>query len=147
MSAYYEDQIASAKLKAKDYRVNRLPKFLSYFERVLSSSSSSQNGDGNGDEKYLYGGRLTYADIVLFQCVDGIKFAFPKAMERLEVSGQYKRVFGLYEMIKGRARIAAYLGSERRQGYGMGIYRYYEELDDQNGGDEEEEEEEEKEEK
>ena len=34
--------------------------FLAYFERVLS-------GKASGDGPWLYGGRLTYADLVLFQ--------------------------------------------------------------------------------
>lgn len=60
---YYEDQKEEAKRKSTDYIANRLPKFLGYFERVLKSKSS-QGGP------WLYGGQLTYADLVLFQvCV------------------------------------------------------------------------------
>ncbi len=57
---YYEDQKDESKRKSEDYVKNRLPKFLSYFERVLESKAS-------GDGPWLYGGRLTYADLVLFQ--------------------------------------------------------------------------------
>jgi glutathione S-transferase len=57
---YYEDQIPESKRRSEDYVKNRLPKFLSYFERVLSSKASGGTG-------WLYGGRLTYADLVLFQ--------------------------------------------------------------------------------
>jgi glutathione S-transferase len=57
---YYEDQKEESKRKATDYVTNRLPKFMSYFERVLGSKSS-------GDGPWLYGGKLTYADLVLFQ--------------------------------------------------------------------------------
>lgn len=57
---YYEDQKVESKRKSEDYVKNRLPKFLSYFERVLGSKAS-------GDGPWLYGGRLTYADLVLFQ--------------------------------------------------------------------------------
>jgi len=57
---YYEDQKVESKRKAEDYVKNRLPKFLSYFERVLGSKAS-------GDGPWLYGGSLTYADLVLFQ--------------------------------------------------------------------------------
>jgi glutathione S-transferase len=56
---YYEDQKEESKRKSEDYVKNRLPKFLSYFERVLGSKSS-------GDGPWLYGGSLTYADLVLF---------------------------------------------------------------------------------
>ncbi|KAJ9502257.1 hypothetical protein LTR99_001105 [Exophiala xenobiotica] len=118
---YYEDQKPEALKKAKDYREERLPKFLGYFERVLS-------GPASGGE-YLYGGKLTYADLVLFQCLDGLTFAFPKCLASLKASGKYSKVFALYQRVKGLERIKAYLESDRRMKYGLGIYRYYPELD------------------
>lgn len=120
---YYEDQKEEAKRKADDYRENRLPKFLGYFERVLEGPVSK------GGE-YLYGGELTYADLVLFQTIDGVSFAFPKCVGKLKDSGKYSKTFALYDRVKERERIKAYLASDRRQGYGMGIYRHYPELDD-----------------
>lgn len=63
------------------------------------------------------------------QCVDGVKFAFPKAMTTAEKSGKYDKVFALYAAVQQRPRIKAYLESPRRQKYSLGIYRYYEELD------------------
>ncbi|KAK2596050.1 hypothetical protein N8I77_013558 [Diaporthe amygdali] len=118
---YYEDQKEESLRKSKDYVANRLPKFIGYFERVLKSKTS-------GDGPWLYGGKLTYADLVLFQCFDGLKFMFPKAVKKLEDSGDYKGVFALHEAVKERPNIKAYLASDRRQNYGMGIYRNYEEL-------------------
>jgi glutathione S-transferase len=119
---YYEDQKEESKRKSEDYVKNRLPKFLSYFERVLGSKSS-------GDGPWLYGGSLTYADLVLFHCVDGVKFMFPKAMAKLEQGGKHAKVFALHRAVGERPKIAAYLNSPRRQKYSDGIYRYYEELD------------------
>ncbi|OTB12012.1 hypothetical protein K445DRAFT_321496 [Daldinia sp. EC12] len=119
---YYEDQKEEAKRKSKDFVENRLPKFLGYFERVLQ-------GKASGEGPWLYGGRLTYADLVLFQCLDGTKFAFRKAVAAAEKSGKYAHVFKLYDAVKERPRISEYLASKRRQDYSMGIYRYYEELD------------------
>ena len=120
---YYEEQKEEAKLKAEDYIKVRLPKFLGYFERVLKSQASK------GGE-YLYGGQLTYADLVLFQCIDGVSYALPNAMGRLRKEAKYEEVFGLYDRIKERENIKAYLASDRRQKYGMGIYRNYPELDE-----------------
>ena len=54
---------------------------------------------------------------------------FPKAVAKYEKSGIYSRVFKLYEAVEQRPKIKAYLESDRRQKYSMGIYRYYEELD------------------
>lgn len=121
---YYEAQKDEAKKKAKDYRQNRLPKFLGYFERVLS-------GEASKGGEYLYGGKLTYADLVLFQTIDGVSFAFPKCVSKLKKSGTYEKVFALYDRVRGLDKISAYLSSQKRQKYSMGIYRHYPELDEE----------------
>ncbi|CZT42543.1 uncharacterized protein RSE6_02467 [Rhynchosporium secalis] len=124
VGSYYEDQKVEAKRKAGDYLENRLPKFLGYFERVLG-------GEASRGGEWLYGGRLTYADLVLFQCLDGIKHAFPNAMKRIQTEGKFQKVFELHERVRERPNIKNYLASERRQDYGMGIYRHYPELDEE----------------
>jgi glutathione S-transferase len=121
-SLYYEDQVQEAKKKSADYIKNRLPKFLGYFERVLS-------GPASGGGQFLYGGKLTYADLVLYYGLDGNIFAFPKALAKMKESGDYKKVFELYERVKGLEKIKAYLGSERRLPFSLCIYRHYPELD------------------
>ncbi|KAG7002300.1 glutathione S-transferase [Physcia stellaris] len=122
VGAYYEEQKEEAKKKAVDYIENRLPKFIGYFERVLKSEASK------GGE-WLYGGRLSYADLVLFHTVDGVTFAFPKAITKLKESGKYDGVFALVDRVRNRKNVKQYLESDRRQKYSMGIYRHYEELD------------------
>jgi glutathione S-transferase len=122
--AYYEDQKPEALKKAADYRSARLPKFLGYFERVLSGPAS------NGGE-WLYGGNMTYADLVLFATVDGVTYAFPKCMAKLRGEGAYDKVFALYDRVKGLDKIEKYLASDRRKQFGMGIYRHYPELDEE----------------
>ncbi|KAL2407990.1 hypothetical protein ABEF95_011816 [Exophiala dermatitidis] len=124
---YYEDQKTEALRRAKDYRENRLPKFLGYFERVLSGKAGGRSGEGG----YLYGNKLTYADLVLFQCLDGLSFAFPNCIKKIRESGKYDKVWKLYERVKGLEPIKSYLESKRRVEYGMGIYRHYPELDDE----------------
>ncbi|KAI0484040.1 glutathione S-transferase [Xylariaceae sp. FL0804] len=119
---YYEDQKDESRRKSADYVQNRLPKALGYFERVLA-------GKASGDGPWLYGGRLTYADLVLFQCIDGLKFAFRRAMRAAETSGKYVHVFELHSTVRERPKIKEYLASKRRQDYSQGIYRYYPELD------------------
>lgn len=59
-----------------------------------------------------------------------MKHAFPNALKKLEESGDYKGVFKLYDAVKERPKIKAYLDSDRRQAYSLGIYRYYPELDE-----------------
>jgi glutathione S-transferase len=72
---------------------------------------------------------MSYADLVLWQVLDGVGHAFPRRVGRLREEGEYGRVWALYERVQGLERIKEYLGSERRQEYSMGIYRHYPELD------------------
>jgi glutathione S-transferase len=117
---YYEDQRPEAKRRAADFLTSRVPKYLGYFERVLA-----QNPAGG---KHLVGARLTYPDLSLFQSVAGLRYAFPRAMARLEK--KHKRVMALHDRVAGRPHIAAYLASERRIAFNeQGIFRHYPELD------------------
>jgi glutathione S-transferase len=91
---------------------------LRYFEHVLERSGGT----------YLLGRRLTYADLSLFQIVEGLRYAFPRAMARLEK--KVPRIIALHDSVAGRPRLAAYLASERRIGFNeQGIFRRYKELD------------------
>lgn len=117
---YYEDQKEAAVLKAKAFRQERMPKYLGYFQRILSA-----NGD---DGAGLTGGALTYADLSLFQVVRGLEYAFPGAMAKL--AGEVRAVMALADQVERRPRIAAYLKSERHIGFNQdGIFRRYPELD------------------
>jgi glutathione S-transferase len=115
---YYEDQRPEAKRRAADFRQSRMPKYLHYFDGVLERSGG----------RYLLGRRLTYADLSLFQIVEGLRYAFPKATARLEK--KITRVVDLHDAVAARPRLKAYLGSERRIAFNeMGIFRRYPELD------------------
>jgi glutathione S-transferase len=115
---YYEDQRAAAKQRTADFLKNRAPKFLHYLERVLD----------RGGGPYLLGRGLTYADLSLFQVVDGLRYAFPKAMRRLEK--KVPRIVALHERVAKRPRITAYLACRRRIPFNQsGIFRRYPELD------------------
>jgi glutathione S-transferase len=115
---YFEDQRPAAKRRAADFLQARAPKFLRYFERVL------ERGGGH----YLLGRRLSYADLSLFQVADGLRYAFPKAMRRLEK--KIPRVMALHDRVAERPRIAAYLASGKRIAFNQsGIFRHYPELD------------------
>ncbi|KAG9253752.1 putative glutathione S-transferase family protein [Emericellopsis atlantica] len=119
----YEEQKPEAKKRAANFVDERLPKFLGWAQRVLDSSSS-------GEGPWLQCGQFTYADLVLFQCVHGTSFAFPKRMKELRTSGKYDKVFALYEAVGQRPNIKAYMESDRRQEYGNGIWRYYAEFEE-----------------
>ncbi|MFT5182255.1 MAG: glutathione S-transferase [Alphaproteobacteria bacterium] len=119
-SFYYEDQRKEARRRATDFVPARLPKFLGYMERVLT-----QNPSG---DKHLVGGRLSYADLSLFQIVEGLRYAFPNTMARVEPD--YPRVVALHARVAERPRIRAYASSGQRIPFNEhGIFRYYKELD------------------
>ncbi|PON23741.1 glutathione S-transferase [Trichoderma gamsii] len=122
-AAYYEDQKDEAKTRSKAFREERLPKYLKYVQRVL-------DGERSGEGGWLYGGELTYVDLVLFQCLDGTKYAFPKTVEKLKKGGKYAGVFKLYDAVKERPNVKAYLESDRRVDYANGIWRHYPELEE-----------------
>jgi glutathione S-transferase len=118
-SLYYEDQRQEAKRRALDLREQRLPKYLGYFERVLARNARAD---------YLVGRRLTYADLSMFQLIEGLRYAFPRAMTSLEA--QCPGLVRLHARVRSRPRIAAYLASPRRLPFSeQGIFRHYRELD------------------
>ena len=121
---YYEEQKREAKRRAADFLAGRLPKYLDYFETVLR-----RNPGGNvGYAGYVLGRTLCYADLSLFQMVAGLRYAFPRALARLEP--RYPRLAALHARVAERPRVAAYLASERRIAFNrQGIFRHYPELD------------------
>ena len=115
---YYEDQKKEAKRRAAEFLHERAPKFLGYFEDVLKRNKSG----------YLVGRAVTYPDLSLFQMVEGLRYAFPKAMARWEK--KHPRVATLHDRVMQRPRISAYLASRRRIPFNeSGIFRRYKELD------------------
>ncbi|MGH8398008.1 MAG: glutathione S-transferase [Gammaproteobacteria bacterium] len=117
---YYEDQKTEAHKRTKLFLKHRLPKYLGYFEKVLK-----QNPSGN---RFLVGSKLTYADLSLFQIIEGLRYAFPRAMGKIETD--YPAVVSLHERVSKRPRIAAYLASEQRIPFNEdGLFRHYPELD------------------
>lgn len=58
---YYEDQKPEAKRRAKAFVEERIPKFLGYVQRVLDGRRGGEKGP------WLYGGELTYVDLLAFQ--------------------------------------------------------------------------------
>jgi glutathione S-transferase len=121
-SRYYEDQKPEAKRAAQSFRKHRIPKYLDWFERVLARS-----GGGMGSD-WLTGSEPTYADLSLFQVVEGLRYAFPHTMRQLEPD--IARVVAVHDRAEALPNIAAYLISPRRIPFNeTGIFRQYPELD------------------
>ncbi len=117
-SLYYEDQKREAKRRAENFRNERLPKFMNYFEQALKRNGS----------QYLVGKTVSYVDLSIFQMIEGLRYAFPRAMAKRE--RKLPRLVALRDSIAARPRLAAYLASERRLPFNrQGIFRNYPELD------------------
>ncbi|MGJ9417449.1 glutathione S-transferase [Massilia sp. CMS3.1] len=115
-SLYYEDQQEEARRRASEFTSARIPKFFHYFSHVL------------GEKDYLLGLQITYADLSLFQTLEGLDYAFPKATAR--ALARHPNLAALRRRVAERPRIAAYLRSPRRIPFNEeGIFRRYPELD------------------
>jgi glutathione S-transferase len=120
-SLYYEDQRVEARWRAPLFINERLPKYLGYFEHVLERNQA-------GNRAYLCSDSLSYADLSMFQLLEGLSYAFPKAMIRL--GSRIPRLRALRDTVAARPRMAAYLASPRRLAFNeQGIFRHYPELD------------------
>ena len=120
LGLYYADQRVEAARRAEEFREQRIAKYLGYFERVMAANPV-------GDTQ-LVGRTLTYADLGLFQVVEGLRYAFPKAMAAREAN--WPRVISLRDQVAALPSIAAYLASDRRIAFNTdGIFRHYAELD------------------
>jgi glutathione S-transferase len=107
---YYEDQKREAKRRAGIFLEQRLPKFMRYFERAADD-------------------RFSYVHLSLFQMIEGLRYAFPKAMKKRE--HRYPKLLEIHDRVARRPRIAAYLASKRRIPFNrQGIFRRYPELDE-----------------
>ena len=117
---YYEDQKPEARRRTVAFIAQRLPKFLGYFERVLE-----RNPRRSG---YMLGGRISYVDLSMFQVIEGLRYAFPRAMARR--ASRIPRLVALHGRVVARPRIAAYLASDRRVPFNEAdVFRCYPELD------------------
>ena len=118
-SLYYEDQKPEALRAAQCFIAERMPKYLGYFENVLASG---------GKGAYLAGRAIAYADLSLFQVVEGLRYAFPNAVRNLE--RKLPHIVALHDRVVERPNIANYLSSARRIPFNKyGIFRHYAELD------------------
>ncbi len=116
---YYEDAKPEAKRFTENFLSERAPKYLGYFETVLKSSGGP----------CTLGRRFSTMDLSLFQLIEGLRYAFPKAMKRIE--RKIPRVVAVRDRVAARARIKKYLKSPRRIPFNEnGIFRHYPELDE-----------------
>ena len=61
----------------------------------------------------MVGGRLSYVDLSIFQVIAGLRYAFPRAMTRLEP--KHPGLIEVHDRVLARPRIAAYLADPARR--------------------------------
>jgi glutathione S-transferase len=106
-SLYYEEQKAESLRRAKLFREVRIPKFLGYFETQATLPFS-------------------YVSLSLFQVMEGLHYAFPRAMGKTN----YKNLVRLHKTVRERRNLKSYLMSKRRIPFNQsGLFRHYPELD------------------
>jgi len=117
---YYEEQKAEALRYTHNFLTVRLPKYLAYFERVLERNSKGP--------AYMIGDAASYLDTSMFQIVEGMRYAFPRAMASAEAA--VPKLVALHDRVAKRPTLAAYLSSPRRIPFNeKGLFRKYPELD------------------
>lgn len=117
---YYEEQKSESAQRTEHFLSVRVPKFLRYFEAAIARNPAHSG--------FVIGDAPSYSDLSLFQLVAGLRYAFPKAMARIEPD--YLGILALHDTIATLPRIAAYLCSDRRIPFNEhGVFRHYPELD------------------
>ena len=120
VTLHYEDQKPEALRRAQDFCQNRLSKYLAWFEAILVRNPAGS--------RHLVGGKLSYADLSLFQLIEGLRYAFPKAAQK--ALSRTPGIVKLHDRVAALPRVAAYLRSERRLPFSeQDLFRCYPELD------------------
>ena len=115
---YYEDARPEAKRFTRNFLESRAPKYLGYFETVLTKSKGP----------YLLGRGISYVDLSMFQVMASLNYAFPKTMAGMHAS--IPRLVVLHDIVAARPRIAKYIASPARLPFSThDLMRHYPELD------------------
>ena len=118
MMEYYDDQKPEAARAAKQFREDRMPKFLGHFEDAAQANPG----------EWLIDHKWSYADTSLFQVIEGLRYMFPRRMKTLEPD--YPNLVRIHDQVADLPGIKAYLKSDRRLAFNPdGIFRHYPELD------------------
>lgn len=115
VGAYYEEQTLEAARFATEFREQRMPKFLGWFEAAIAG-------------EWLVGERWSYGDTSLFQLVEGLHYMFPRRMRTIE--RDFPKLLAIRGRVAALPGVHDYLQSDRRLGFNtQDIFRHYPELD------------------
>ncbi len=115
---YFDEQKEAAIAAGKNFREQRIPKYLDHFERALTVNPGP----------FVAGDGWSHVDSSLFQLVEGLRHAFPQRMQA--VAGDYPRLVACRDAVSEIGGIARYCAGPRRIAFNEdGIFRHYPELD------------------
>ncbi|PXW99447.1 glutathione S-transferase [Sphaerotilus hippei] len=115
-----EEHPPEALRRAQAFCSERLPRYLKWFEHIVTHNPAGS--------RHLVAGKLSYADLSLFQLIEGLKYTFPKATA--SVLARTPAIVQLHDRVATLPRVAAYLRSERRLPFSeQGAFRCHPELD------------------
>ena len=117
---YYEDQKPEALRRSRLFILERMPRYLKWLERAVLRNPT--------EAPHMVGDHLTTADLSMFQLIEGLRYAFPNAMEEFE--RDFPQLTLVHGSVAALPAIQAYLASDRRIPFNEeGIFRQYAELD------------------
>merc|ERR1712150_224617 len=106
VESYYTQKEETAPYITR-FVAERLPRWLTYFERILK--------ENNGGQGFVVGNKLTYVDLGLFHVLRATESQFPEAWQAN--SGSIPLLLGFKKRIEARPKIVAYLKSDRWRGF------------------------------
>jgi glutathione S-transferase len=117
---YYEQQRPEAKRRAKEFREERVPKFLRWFDTIFERNVAGQ--------KWLIGRKPGYVDFSLFHVTSGLAYAFPHLWA--DVAGDYPLLVAHRDRVAGLPQLQPYLRSKRHLAFNESdLFRHYPALD------------------
>ncbi len=115
-----EDPLPEALRRTDEFCRIRMPQYLQWFERLIVRNPAGP--------RQLAGGKLSYADLSLFQLIEGLRYAFPNAARK--ALAKTPEIVQLHDRVAALPKLAEYLRSERRIPFNeQGIFRCYPERD------------------
>jgi len=106
-NASYESQKAEADKAMAAWSAERLPSYLSQFERALAYNNG---GDGGGGSGFLVGDAMSVADVALFQLMRGYRSSLPA---HFAANADIARVKAHTAKIEALPDVAAFLASDK----------------------------------
>lgn len=104
-SMSYHDQVEEAKPYIEAFKKERLPRYMSHFERCLEANNTI------GGSSFFVGNSLTYVDLQVMVMLQVTRFQVPDAWEKLDAP----LLKAFLDGIEARPRIRAYLDSDRKR--------------------------------